>query len=167
MSIEQDRAREIIHCALHDCIVRVPGGSRFQRFGKPIKEFGVKLAARVLGTTPDQIRNMADTNKPDHRFYFDQLVDLHLDGMDPAWLDELEHAISRVAFTVPDVRHHDDLSRELMRAIDEFGDVGRSMAEALADGRVTRKEFAHFDRECDEAIGALAELREAFRAKVK
>ena len=166
ISHEDERALELAAHALHDSIVRVPGGSRIQRFGKSIKHFGAKLAAEYLGRSADEVRNMADPRKTDHKMYASELHLLLLKGMDPAWLDEVERSIGRVAIVVPDVGEHHDLSNDLMKAIKEFGDLGKEMGEILADGKVTPQEMARYERETDEAMAAIIELREALRAKV-
>jgi len=167
MSIQDDRSIELAAHALHDSLVRVPGGSRILRHGIPIKPFGCKLAAQILGKSPADVQNMADPRKLDHQMHLDKYHKLLLEGLDPAWLDEVEHSIGRVAFKVPEAVVHHDLSQELMHAIAEFGDVGKCMGEVLVDGVVTVKEMHRFEREVDEAIAAIVELREALREKVE
>jgi len=167
LSVEQEHLLDCVKQALHDAVVRVKGGSRFTRDHRPIKPMEPKHAAEILGKTADEVRNMVDPNKPDHRMYLDQFHTLLMQSMDTVALDEIERSIGRVAITVPYALEHEDLSEELMHTIKEFGDVGRQLSEALDDGIVRQDEFDEFDRECNEAMGAIAELREAVRAKVE
>lgn len=56
---------------------------------------------------------------------------------------------------------------ELVAAVhSETGDVSRSLVAALADGRVTQREFESFDEQTIEAMTALAELRDWLRGMV-
>lgn len=152
--------------ALHDSIVHVPGGSLFLVNGLIVEQFGVNKAANLLGKSHDTIRNMADPSKHGHHLSADDLHLLLLAGAPTIWLDEVERSLGRVAIQLPDIGEHGDLSKDLMKAIAEFGDIGKVMGEVLKDGKITEKEMGRFDRETVEAITALMELRETLRAKV-
>jgi hypothetical protein len=61
----------------------------------------------------------------------------------------------------------DEQLLELVAAVhSETGDVSRSLVAALADGRVTQREFESFDVQVIEAMTALAELRDRLRGMV-
>lgn len=60
----------------------------------------------------------------------------------------------------------DEQLLELVAAALESGDVSRSLVAALADGRVTQREFESFDEQTIEAMTALAELRDRLRGMV-
>lgn len=61
----------------------------------------------------------------------------------------------------------DEQLLELVAAVhSETGDVSRSLVAALADGRVTQREFESFDEQTIEAMTALAELRDRLRGMV-
>ncbi|WP_167632478.1 phage regulatory CII family protein [Mariprofundus ferrooxydans] len=171
-TIEHQRARDRANQALHDAIVRVPGGSRFTRHDEPIRPMGPKLAAEVIHRTPDEIRNMADPNKPDHRFYADDLQQLLLEGMDPIWFEECLRDVGIVCIRVPAVHEHKHLAEEVLSCVKEFGDVGDSINKALDEKshggrRITRREFDGITREVDEAVAQLYELLSAVKDEVK
>jgi len=171
LSIEQQRAVELGNQALHDAMVRVPGGSRFMRHGEPIKSFGPKLAAKIIGRTADEIRNMADPNKPDHRFYAEDLHTLLLEGMDPIWFEECLRDIGIICVQVPEAGGHGQLSDELLACGKEFGDVFDAIAQArdkksMGGRKITRSEKLTIRREVDEAVAELYALLAAVENEV-
>jgi len=166
-TIEQEREFLQVLRVYHDAVVHVPGLENRDRAGRLIKPLGLKLAGDLAGLSKSDMSNRLNPNMPEHRPTLEGFF-MHLQaGMDLAPLDEIERSLGRVSFTLPDVEAHKNLAVDLAKAGREFGDVCQSMADALIDGKITRKEFAAFSKETDEAIAALAELREAMRQEVK
>ena len=166
LPVEFEHAFRRVLVAYHHSVVHVPGIDSRDRTGRKIRPLGLKAAADMVGMNKSDLSNRLNVNMPEHRPTLEAFVMHLLSGMDTAPLDEIEHAIGRVAFQLPDVEAHANLAAELAKAGREFSDVCSSMAEALEDGRVTRREFERFSKETDEAIAALAELREAMRKEV-
>jgi len=171
ISEESRRAIQRARVALHDAITRVSGGSRILRGGEPIRPFGPKLAAEIIGRSETEVRNMADPNKPDHRFYADELHALLLEGMDPVWFEEVLRAAGIVCVRVPKIDDHSHIADEVCACIKEFGDVGDAIRKALdkqssGGRRITRREMDTIDREIDEAVAELYALRDAAREEM-
>ncbi|OWW18439.1 hypothetical protein AYR66_07565 [Noviherbaspirillum denitrificans] len=74
-----------------------------------------------------------------------------------------------IAFPMPAVQHlsDDDLTHALCRAMKECSDVTASASSALADGRVTAAELDQLEKETQEALAAIVELRERYRARAE
>jgi hypothetical protein len=70
-----------------------------------------------------------------------------------------------IAFPIPPVADLSagDLNQSLCRAIKEFSDVATSASLSIADGKVTAQELDTMEREAQEALAALCELRERMR----
>jgi len=166
--VENKRARERANQALHDAIVRVPGGSRFLRNGAPIKPMGPKYAAEVIHRSHDEVRNMADPHKPDHRFYADDVQQLLLEGMDPAWFEECLRDVDIMCLRMISPDADSDLSGALLQCGRRMGDVCKSIADAIAPEsrggtRITPREFDIIARAIKEEVEPLYGLMKAAR----
>jgi len=166
MTIENKRHIELSNVAFHDAMVRVPGGSRFQRDGKPIVPFGAKLAAEILGKSADEIRNIADFRKPDHDLRISDMHHLLLEGMDPIWLEEVASSIGIMCIQIPESEGDISLNEEVLRCGEGFGELCADIRDALSvngDGgkAITAQESLMIHRQADKLVGALQKLLQA------
>jgi len=169
-TVENKRARERSNQALHDSIVRVPGGSRFLRDGAPIKPMGPKYAAEVIHRTHDEIRNMADPHKPDHRFYADDVQQLLLEGMDPSWFEECLRDVDILCLKIKRPQTCGDLACALLDCGHKMGEVCQTIAAAIDPAsrggkRITPREFDTIARSIKEEVEQLYGLMEAARGQ--
>ncbi len=74
-----------------------------------------------------------------------------------------------IAFPAPPVDQlsNEDLTQLLCRTMKEFSDLTTTASAALADGRVTKGELDDLDREAQEALAAIWELRERMRIRAE
>lgn len=72
-----------------------------------------------------------------------------------------------IAFPMPSIDHmsDQDLTQLLCRVMKEVGEVMASASAALADGRITSQELDDLEKEIQEAMAAIVELRERYRAR--
>lgn len=163
LPIEYDRSWRRVIQSYHDSVIHVPGVTRSDRDGNEIRPLGMKEAAHIAGLTPTDMSNRVNPNMPEHRPTLEGFVLHLLSGMDTSALDEIESAIGRVAITVPEIGSHDDLLRELLDCIKEFGDIGESIRQAQSkhsDGgiRITRREARSIRHEIEDEVAQLYEL---------
>jgi len=169
-SLENQRAKERANQALHDSIVRVPGGSRFMRDGESIKPMGPKLAAEVIHRSHDEIRNMADPNKHDHRFYADEVQEMLLEGMDPAWFEECLRDVDIICIKTKKPAAGVDLTEALLACGQKMGVVCESIAYAIdpesrGGKRITSREFDAIARAVSEEFEELSGLLDAAKRR--
>jgi len=172
MTIENKRHIELSHAAFHDAMVRVPGGSRFQRNGKSIVPFGAKLAADILGKSADEIRNLADPYKTDHQLRIGDMHTLLLEGMDPIWLEEVAASIGIMCIHIPENDGKTPLNDEVLRVGEDFGALCADIRDALSidsDGgkHITAREALSIHRKADALEGALYGLLSAVNDMAK
>ncbi|MDX8382612.1 MAG: phage regulatory CII family protein [Ghiorsea sp.] len=120
--------------ALHDSLIRVPGGSRLQRDGKSIRPFGANVAADLLGKKVDDIRNMADPFKTGHKMHAEKVHMLLLEGMDHAWLEAVARSLRMMLVPLPPVSPVANLNQEMLKLGEGFG-VLCAAVHSLLDGR--------------------------------
>lgn len=65
----------------------------------------------------------------------------------------LAHKFGMIIIPIPQMTGSgDDLTRELLQTVKEFGDLAQVASKHLSDGRITRKEAQEIDREAWELI---------------
>jgi hypothetical protein len=128
----------------------------------------VALAPR-MGLAVSTLENMANPNLPSHEFNLRRLDQLLTFTEDYRPLDALCAKHGGVFVRTAGFKGiaDDALLETLGRLGKEFGDVCGSMNAALADGRVTEKECASFEREVYELTQAAHELVARLRALVE
>jgi len=170
--IEYHRAWQRVLHDYHDAVVHVPGVSKHGKDGKTIRTLGTKEAARIAGLNPNDMSNRLNPNMPEHRPTLEGFVLHLLNGMDTSALDAIESSIGRVAINVPDVCGHENIEKELMACMKEFGDVGAALQAAVCSdsqggSRITKRELANIRVEVEEAVAELYALLAAVEEGVK
>lgn len=141
--------------AAYNTVHDYPGGAEAlaPRMGKSAKVLDSKVSRNVSThhlTLHEAVQIMGLTG--DHRML--RAICRHLGYLDPIRAVVYEGIA-------------DEQLLELVAAFySETGDVSRSLVAALADGRVTQREFESFDEQTIEAMTALAELRDRLRGMV-
>lgn len=141
--------------AAYNTVHDYPGGAEAlaPRMGKSAKVLDSKVSRNVSThhlTLHEAVQIMGLTG--DHRML--RAICRHLGYLDPIRAVVYEGIA-------------DEQLLELVAAVhSETGDVSRSLVAALADGRVTQREFESFDEQTIEAMTALAELRDRLRGMV-
>ena len=144
-----------IEDAAYNTVHDYPGGAEAlaPRMGKSAKVLDSKVSRNVSThhlTLHEAVQIMGLTG--DHRML--RAICRHLGYLDPIRAVVYEGIA-------------DEQLLELVAAVhSETGDVSRSLVAALADGRVTQREFESFDEQTIEAMTALAELRDRLRGMV-
>lgn len=144
-----------IEDAAYNTVHDYPGGAEAlaPRMGKSAKVLDSKVNPKVWThhlTLHEAVQIMGLTG--DHRML--RAICRHLGYLDPIRAVVYEGIA-------------DEQLLELVAAVhSETGDVSRSLVAALADGRVTQREFESFDEQTIEAMTALAELRDRLRGMV-
>jgi len=146
--------------------------SLFAAAGRKIRALGTDLAARLIGDNKKGLRNRLTPNETQHEVQLIQFAILLMRKMDTLPLEELCRLANGVYVRVPEVHEHDDIQRELMACIKEFGDIGNVLADAMSkdsDGGsdITRREMPHIRREFEEAVAKIYELLAAVEEQVK
>lgn len=74
-----------------------------------------------------------------------------------------------IAFRRPpvDTLTDDDLTQCLCRAMKEFSDLTATASRALADKKITEAELDEIEKEAQEALAAIGELRERMRRRAR
>lgn len=72
-----------------------------------------------------------------------------------------------IAFPMPQVDDlsDQDLTHSLCKAVKEFADLAATTSAALADSKITHAELENLEREAQEALAAVSELRDRMRAR--
>ncbi len=79
----------------------------------------------------------------------------------------LTQQFSHIAIPLPKCDNLKDLSDELMEAIKEFGHLASVAAEAMADGRISKNEFAAIEEEGTHLIRHAAAFIEKTREAIR
>lgn len=83
-------------------------------------------------------------------------------------LDFLEASVGRVAIALPaGTAGTRELALQVCRVVKEFGDTARAAGDAIADGRVTRREAEAVEREALETVREIMALVEQVKEAVK
>jgi hypothetical protein len=154
--------------ALRAVASRYPGGveALALRIPRRASEHGEPLSASLLYKKLEGVRPI----------YFDEFVQIIAmcaasnvaDAYAP--LRALAWRHGHVAVRLPDLdgKSSGELAQMVVRVFKEGGDVARVVEKALADDQeIGTAEGKEIDREIEQAIAALAELRERVRAVVK
>lgn len=81
-------------------------------------------------------------------------------GQAPAILAGYAAALGHVCIRLPDPASGEDaLTRSMLEASAEFGDVAHAVRDAIGDGELTRVEREAIAGQIDEAMASLAKLR--------
>ena len=166
-TIEAEVTYQRVMESLHDAVIYRPGGPRYATNGRRnIKPMGSKMAGEVIGHSHGYVRKLLSLECPKHDVTLKHLVMWLLAGMDTAPLDELESAVGRVAFAVPECDGHDDLHMEAVRVGKEVGDVFAKLQQitdedSAGGSRITRREAESLAREAREACAAVMALVQA------
>jgi len=136
------------------------------------------LAAR-MGKTEATLRKELAQGVPTHRVGYDEELSTILDYLHDAgvlsWADTL-HAFAyrhaHLMVPIPDVDGQEDeqLVQMVCAMVKEVGDVGGSLTSAKSDKGdgskyISTQEFKNFDAQVEEAMAALAALRERVHAE--
>lgn len=133
---------------------------------------GIEALAKRMGKSAGMLYKKLERGSDQHHLRddeFDEIValcaaarvpDAYLPLRAKAW----RHG--HVAVKLPDLdsKSSSELAEMVVRVFKEGGDVARIIDEKTQDdGRITRQELPDVEREIEQAIGALAELRERAR----
>lgn len=149
--------------ALDDSIRRYPGGHK-------------ALAAR-LNKSESTLRKELAQGVDTHRIGYDDELSTILIMLESAKVEGWANTLHALAYrhhhlmvSIPDVedRADDELVQMVCSMVKEVGDVGGSLTAAKnesGDGRryISTREFLNFDVQVEEAMAALAALRERVR----
>ncbi|WP_247869772.1 phage regulatory CII family protein [Herbaspirillum sp. ST 5-3] len=87
------------------------------------------------------------------------------DALLPLHAKNWRHRMIAIALPTVDHLSDEDLTHSLCRAVKEFSDLAATTSMSLADGKVTAAELDQMEREAQEALAAVAELRDRMRAR--
>lgn len=131
---------------------------------------GPARVLEVTSKTTDAIRKASSPNERRSLAVADLVVLAaervclgHPSGLDDAINAEVAMACARIGASAADT----DPRSVFMRVTAEVGDVGRVLAEAMRDGRMTSPERRQCTEEIDEAMRAFAALRHAMAPGLK
>lgn len=137
---------------------------------------GIEALAKKMGVGPSTLYKKLERTNTTHHLQFDEFTEIVnlcaaagvLDAYQP--LRALNWQLDHVAVHVPMLAatSDSDLSRDMVRAVAEAGDVARKLDEFLSnDGLIDKKEGKEFEKECEQAIAAMCLLRDRVRAVTK
>jgi hypothetical protein len=120
----------------------------------------VKLAPRV-GMHPGTLSNKVNPQVETHHLSVDEAVAIQATSGDCRILEAEEAVLGRVVVALGDFAKTSDV--ELLelyaRLHAELGDMAREIQAALADRRITPREWRRIDAEMQQVVQALFELR--------
>jgi hypothetical protein len=129
---------------------------------------GVEALARRLGVSPATLYNKLRQQMVTHHVHFDtelsEILFCLRDANVTGW-DDVLHAFcwrhGYLAVPVPNAVMTDDaVTSAICRSVKEHGEAIAQIGQALIDSSITKNEMAGIDREIEEAMSALAALRQ-------
>lgn len=125
---------------------------------------GVDALAARMGIPAQSLRNKVNPNGTAHT-YIEDVEAMTVFSQDPQIAQALALACGHVCIPVM-AGKGGDLATEIAAVGKEFGDVMQATIKALADGRVTSRELADFDKQFAEHISAAVRLRTELASRV-
>lgn len=118
---------------------------------------GIKGLSQKMGVNHQTLINKCNPNSETHKLTLREAMAMMINTGD---VQILEVLASELGYTIEPKasRSTKDLMAAVLTADAEHGDVGRSIQEALADGRLTPREVAKVRDEVSEAKRALDDL---------
>jgi hypothetical protein len=118
---------------------------------------GMKRLSQLMGVNHQTLINKCNPNTETHKLSLREAVAMMMHSGD---IQILEVLAAELGYTVEPkaTRGTRDLMTAVLNADAEHGDVGRSIQEAMVDGRLTAREVAKVRDEVTEAKRALDEL---------
>lgn len=124
--------------------------------GIPAAAHALDLATATVGRWHN--RNDVDIPKWDHAFALDEVA--LIEGRRPEILAAYAHALNHVAIPLPERGVcADALTKAMIDASAEFGDVANALRDATRDGVVCKSEGEVIATQCDEAIETLMQIK--------
>lgn len=122
---------------------------------------GIAAVAVRLGRNYNTLAHELNANNQGHKFGLGDAELLTSMTGDAEIAHALATACGHVCIPValPASSAHVEVAERIAAAGKEFGDVMRSVLDAIADGRVTDRELAEFDRQFLELVSASVALR--------
>jgi hypothetical protein len=123
-------------------------------------DYGVERLAHQIGANPDTLQNKSNPNSETHKPTLDDCVKATIFTGDP----RIAHAFAALAggVFVPTTRLANSTVPELYAAVVKlaarFGEIPRSIDEAMKDGRISSTERRHLQTEIFNLIEAAAAL---------
>jgi hypothetical protein len=140
---------------------------------KVAREFkgGIEALAQRMGKTAPVLYNKLRPGITTHHVTFEEVSEIVelcqevgvKDALLPIHALNMRHGL--VAFPFPqavDVTDI-DLAQTICRAMKEFGDVAASISESLNDGNISDADLEKIEKEFQESLAALGELRQRVR----
>lgn len=130
---------------------------------------GIPALAARMGKSANTLQHECNPNTTGHKLGLaDAALMTALSG-DPSIAQALARAARGVFVQLPTDGSVSDeaLLEQFATLVQDFGQVGASMNEALADGRVTPREFERFASTVDAMCAAAVQLRERFSQLVE
>lgn len=133
---------------------------------------GIEMLARRMGMSVNVLRNKLAPGIKTH-VITDEEDSLIIEYCEEARVvDPCRALIAKnwrhrlIAFPLPDADHlsSSDLAQAMCHTVKEFADVMSTTSNALADGKVSVAEMDVMEKEMQEALAALCELRDRVRA---
>jgi hypothetical protein len=138
--------------AVHRLVHRHPGGIP-------------ALAAR-MAVNPRTLQNKVNPNQPGHHVYIEDAELMTAITNDPEIAQALAFACGHVCIPVLAAAGDGEIGSEIASVGKEFGDVMKATLDAIADGRVTARELATYDRQFHEFLAAAVKLRARLKDKI-
>jgi hypothetical protein len=129
---------------------------------------GLDKLAKLMGMSEAVLRMKVSPKVTTHHLSdaeFSEVIQLcHEAGVEDALLPlrALNWKHGLVAFSLPALGEHTDeqLANTVCRVMKEAGDVAASVAESMADGKITMQEMDKIEREFQEALAAMGQWRQ-------
>lgn len=124
------------------------------------KSYPIKALADEIGKGESTLRNEL-TEQPGYKLGLRTAVLIMRRTGDYRALDGLEKSFGRVAFEIPVCSKQDPLPilRLAGKTMQEFGEYTQALANALANGRITRDEAVNCLSKLTDVLSACIELR--------
>lgn len=125
---------------------------------------GVPALAARAGMSPNTLQHKLNPHCATHHLYIEDAELLTALTGAPDIAHALALACSHVCVPVAAHAASADATQCIATLVREFADVAQAAADALRDGRVTRRELARYDEQFAELVSAAVELRERLAA---
>jgi hypothetical protein len=124
------------------------------------KRFPIKALCDRIGKAESTLRNEL-TQQDGYKLGFKTAILILRETRDLRALDRIEEIFGRIAFAIPTCDKTDmiPILRLVGKAMQEVGEHTQAMANALADGRITRAEAETCLRELNDVLASCIELK--------
>jgi hypothetical protein len=133
----------------------------FEALRSAAMHFGIPKLAKLMGAPVGVLYNKCNPNTERNIFTLSDFIQISNITGSSVPMQALSHQMGGVFYPLPDMSDKSDsaLLDIINNVHSEGGDVHRELSLALMDGKITEEEFVAINKEIQEWLAAILELR--------